>query len=56
MNMFLTVIYKLECSKAMTKFPFRRPNPKLKMKIRLMSESNTRLTLISSVGQTLYCG
>jgi len=40
----------------MTKFAFRRPNKALKMKIKLMSESNVRLTLISNIGQMLYCG
>jgi len=39
----------------MTKFAFSRPNPTLQMKIRLVSESNIRLTLIFKVGQTLYC-
>jgi len=37
----------------MTKFAFRRPNPTMKMKIRLMSESNAKLVLISNVGQTV---
>jgi len=44
-HMFLTVIYKLVCSKTMIQFVFRRPNPMLKMKNRLTSESNTLLKI-----------
>lgn len=43
-------------AKTMTKFAFRRPNTMLKMKIRLMSESNVTLRLFSNVGQKLYFG
>jgi len=50
------ILYKLVCSKTLTKLAFRRPNPAFKMKIKLRSESSVRLMLISNIGQVLYCG
>ena len=56
MNMLALLLYKLVCSKKVTKFAFRKPNPTLKMKIKLTSESNVRLKSTSDVGQMLDFG